>query len=490
MIYFRRKTRECKHVRGHKEYLEELEALWEMRSASLVTCRGRRRIGKSTLIEEFARRSADHFLVFEGIVPRKGMSDRRQREHFCIQLEEQNGGKKVNAVNWSAAFKALDAAIPKRGKTVLLLDEISWMGNYNPDFAGLVKIAWDRLLSKHDRLIVVLCGSVSAWIADNILNSTGFVGRDSLDLEVKELDLSECVQVMGKAGERLSVGEKLDFLAVTGGVPKYLSEARFRESVDENMRRMCFSPRGLLFREFDEIFNEVFGRKSVSRGKVLRQLAEGPKSVAELAMAMKRTAGGRLTRILKELEYAGFIARDAGLNPATGEPLRQERFRICDSYVRFYLHYIEPERQAISRGLYRLSSVEQLSGWEAILGLQLETLILNHLQEILPKLGLERSLVLSAAPFVKKERGGEGLQIDLLIQTKRTALVVEIKRRGQIGIEVVEEIAEKVRKLQKITNLSIRTALIYVGDLHPRVEAERGIDYVIPMAELLEGCGK
>ena len=472
---------------GRREYLEELEALWEKRSASLVTCRGRRRIGKSTLIEEFARRSADHFLVFEGIAPRKGMSDRRQREHFCLQLAEQNGGTTVKAANWSAAFKALNAAIPKRGKTVLLLDEISWMGNYNPDFAGLLKIAWDRLFSKHDRLIVVLCGSVSAWIADNIINNTGFVGRDSLDIEVKELKLSECVQVMGKAGARLSSGEKLDFLAITGGVPKYLAEIRFRESVDENIRRMCFSPRGLLFREFDEIFNEVFGRKSVSRGQVLRKLAEGPMSVVELAKAMKRTAGGRLTRILKELEYAGFISRDAGLNPTTGEPLRQERFRICDSYVRFYLHYIDPDRQTISRGLYRLSSVEQLSGWEAILGLQMETLILNHLPEILPKLGLERSLVLSAAPFVRKERGGEGVQIDLLIQTKRSAMVVEIKRRGQIGVGVVDEIAEKVRKLRKITDLSIRTALIYEGELHPRIEAEHGIDYVIPMAELLEG---
>ena len=471
---------------GRKEYLEELEALWTKRSASLVTCRGRRRIGKSTLIEEFARRSADHFLVFEGIAPRKGMSDRRQREHFCSQLEEQNGGKKVHAANWSMAFKALDAAIPTRGKTVLLLDEISWMGNYNPDFAGLLKIAWDRLLSKHDRLIVILCGSVSAWIADNILNSTGFVGRDSLDLDVKELCLSECVQVMGKAGERLSTAEKLDILAITGGVPKYLAEVRFRESVDENMRRMCFSPRGLLFREFEEIFNEVFGRKSVSRGKVLRKLADGPMSVAELAKSMKRTAGGRLTRILKELEYAGFISRDAGLNPETGEPLRQERFRICDSYTRFYFRYIEPDRQSISRGLYRLSSVEQLSGWKTVLGLQLETLVLNHLPEVLPKLGLERSLVLSAAPFFKKERGGEGLQIDLLIQTKRTALVVEIKRREQIGIGVVDEIAEKVRKLRKLTGLSIRTALIYEGKLHPRVEAEHGIDYVIPMAGLID----
>ena len=53
------------------------------------------------------------------------------------------------------------------------------MGAYNPDFAGILKIAWDRFFSKHERLVVIFCGSVSAWIAQNILNSTGFVGSDA-----------------------------------------------------------------------------------------------------------------------------------------------------------------------------------------------------------------------------------------------------------------------------------------------------------------------
>ena len=64
---------------GRKEYLDSLEMLWNKSTASLVTCRGRRRIGKSTLIEEFAARTADHFIEIEGLPPCKGMTDRRQR---------------------------------------------------------------------------------------------------------------------------------------------------------------------------------------------------------------------------------------------------------------------------------------------------------------------------------------------------------------------------------------------------------------------------
>lgn len=68
---------------GRQEDLALLTGLWDKRVASLVTCRGRRRVGKSTLIEEFAKRTAENFIVIEGMAPREGMSDRRQRRNFC-----------------------------------------------------------------------------------------------------------------------------------------------------------------------------------------------------------------------------------------------------------------------------------------------------------------------------------------------------------------------------------------------------------------------
>ena len=134
---------------GRKEYLDSLAMLWNKSTASLVTCRGRRRIGKSTLIEEFAARTADHFIEIEGLPPRKGMTDRRQRVNFCEELADQTGGSIGHARNWTAAFRMLDERIPKEGRTVVLLDEISWMGSRNPDFAGYLKEAWDKKCRKH-----------------------------------------------------------------------------------------------------------------------------------------------------------------------------------------------------------------------------------------------------------------------------------------------------------------------------------------------------
>ena len=471
---------------GRQEQITALSQLWDKRTSSLVTCRGRRRIGKSTLIEEFARRSADRFINIVGIPPRKGMTDLAQRRNFCEELAVQTGSTVATAQNWLAAFKSLDAAIPSRGRTVVLLDEISWMGSRNPDFAGYLKTAWDKWLKKHDNLILVLCGSVSSWIADNILDSTGFVGRDSLDIEVGELSLAESVSMFGLAGQRLSSRELFDILSITGGVPKYLEEIHPEWSIDENVRQLCFMPRGTLFREFNETFSDVFGRRASSRGAVLRQLSESPLSVVELAKAMGKTPNGKLTKVLKDLEYAGFIAKDSGLNPQTGAPLRMERYRIKDNYTRFYLHYVESRRTAITKGLFKFSSLEQLKGWDSILGLQFENLVLNHVEDLFPHLGLGHSLVLSASPYMRQAgQSGKGCQIDLLIQTERTALVVEIKRRKEIGHGIISDVKAKVDALEVSKNLSVRTALVYDGNLSPSVEADRYFDFVVDAKSLL-----
>jgi len=472
---------------GRERDLKDLEALWGRDHGVLVTCRGRRRIGKSTLIEEFAARSADRFICIEGLPPRKGMTDAAQRRRFCEKVAEYSGHEMVPAKTWSLAFAQLDELLSSGRKTVVLLDEISWLGGYNADFAGYLKEAWDRRFRKHSNLVFVLCGSVSAWIAENILNSTGFVGRDSLDIELRELPPFQCQQMLGAAGERMSTREKVDLLSVTGGVPKYLEDVRPELSVDENVRRMCFMPRGILFREFDETFNGVFGRRAKTRGRILKMLMAGPKSAAELAEIEGKTPNGSYARTLKDLRMAGYVAGDGGLNPCTGEPLREERFRISDNYTRFYLRYIEPRRQMVEKDLFEFSSLEQLKGLDVMLGLQFENLVLGNLQMLFPMLGLESSLVLSAAPYCQRATADrDGCQIDLLIQTQRMLMAVEIKRRREIGHEIIDEVDRKVRKLKFGGNLSLRTALVYEGNLSPSVAADHYFDFLVPAEKFFQ----
>jgi AAA+ ATPase superfamily predicted ATPase len=161
-----------------------LGELFEKRSASLAVIRGRRRIGESRLAQEFARGIPHH--VFSGLPPAEGVSSAAQKEEFARQLQREMKIPLPRAEDWGDLFWHL-AQQTQKGKVVIVLDEISWMGSKDPTFLGKLKTAWDLYFKKNPQLVLILCGSVSSWIEENILNSTGFMGRISLDIILEEL---------------------------------------------------------------------------------------------------------------------------------------------------------------------------------------------------------------------------------------------------------------------------------------------------------------
>ncbi|MBR1609396.1 MAG: AAA family ATPase [Kiritimatiellae bacterium] len=455
-----------------------------------MTCRGRRRIGKSTLVEEFAARSKVRFVKLEGLSPREGDSNRKQLDAFVRQLSGQTGAPRRPVASWFDAFARLDDQISDEGRTVVFLDEVSWMGKYDPDFPGELKYAWDNRFKKHPRLMVVVCGSVSAWISKNILRNKAFVGRPTLNLQIGELPLRDCARFWGRRVRTTPAGDMLDVLSVTGGVPKYLELVDPRLSPAENLKALCFTPGGVLVDEFDDIFTDVFEGKRTVKRRILECLGNGAMGGQELSRALGVENNGHLVDELEELGTAGFVARDGGVNPLTGARSRQFRYRIADNYTRIYVKYIAPNRELIDKGLFRFVELEQLPGWQSVLGLQFESLVLNNLAGLLPRLGLDRTLLVSAAPYRRASHSrGSGCQIDLLLQTRRSVWVVEIKRRERIGTEVVDEVAEKVKRLGIERRTAVRTALVYSGRLSPAVEAEGFFDAIVDVADILTGAG-
>ena len=209
---------------GRDSELDRLASLWRKRVSSLVTCRGRRRVGKSALVEEFAKRTGARFVKIEGRRPEKGWTNATELAAFAEQLAAQTGAETTPPSNWLNAFIRLSDKIVDGEKTVVLLDEISWLGYFDDTFAGTLKIAWDNYFKKHDRLVLVVCGSVSSWIRENIIDSGAFLGRRSLDIVLKELPLKECVKFWGESAKRIDARDILDVLSVTGGIPRYLEE--------------------------------------------------------------------------------------------------------------------------------------------------------------------------------------------------------------------------------------------------------------------------
>ena len=101
------------------------------------------------------------------------------------------------------------------------------------------------------------------------------------------------------------------------------------------------------------------------------------------------------------------------------------------------------------------------------------------------KLNLAGALITAAGPYRKVGRRGEGFQIDLLLQAKRFVYLIEVKRQGQIGREVIAEVEQKRKRLGVPSGKSVRLALVYDGKLSSSVEAEGFFDSIVNAKNLL-----
>ena len=180
---------------GREAELQELKRQTKKKIASLIVVKGRRRIGKSRLIEEFCKPYRHYVLV--GLSPTNKTTKQSQIDEFASQLGTMFGIPGIKADHWNTLFLFL-AKQTTKGRVVIVLDEISWMGSEDPDFLRKVKNAWDLHFKKNPKLILIICGSASSWIDKNILSSTGFVGRVSYTLSLDELPLSDCNAFMTK----------------------------------------------------------------------------------------------------------------------------------------------------------------------------------------------------------------------------------------------------------------------------------------------------
>ena len=123
------------------------------------------------------------------------------------------------------------------------------------------------------------------------------------------------------------------------------------------------------------------------------------------------------------------------------------------------------------------------------MGLAFENLVVNNYRMLLPLLHLDGVVITSAGPYLRRgtkgSRGRRGCQIDLLLQTRRTVCIVEVKRMKEISREIIADVDRKVRAIKRREGVSIRTALVYDGHLAPIAKADGYFDAIVPISKLL-----
>lgn len=465
---------------GRKDELAQLKAFKQRKVAGIIVCCGRRRIGKSTLIERFSEHT--RFVEFYGLAPREEIKNSDQLDHFGELLGLRFNLPAMKCENWNQALMTL-AELTSIGKVIVFLDEISWMAGKDKDFAAKLKGVWDTKFKKNNELILVLCGSVSSWIQENILNDKGFMGRVSLTINLEEMPLHDANQFWGNRS--ISSYEKFKILCVTGGIPRYLEEVQPEQTAEQNIKRMCFSKGGILVEEFDKIFKDIFGNKAEDYQKIVVVLSHSSLEQAEICQKLGITQTGSFSKMLVVLQQSGFLARDYVWN-GNLKKVKLYKYRLKDNYLRFYLNYIAPKKQLIEQGVYSELHLEELPEWLTIMGLQFENLVLNNVTAIQRILQISPMSVLSISPYFQhKTQRTEACQIDLLIQTRHTFYVCEIKFRKKISLSVVDEVKEKIRKIKIPATTSVRPVLIYEGELSNNIINENFFSHIISFKDFL-----
>ncbi len=471
---------------GRKEELRLLNGVYDKQSASLIVIKGRRRIGKSRLVQEFAK--GTEFYSFTGLPPTKDTTAESQRIVFAQQLQKAFKLKKIESSDWWDLLWLL-AKKTKSGKIVILFDEISWMGSKDPDFLGKLKTVWDDFFKKNTKLVLVLCSSISSWIEKNIISSTGFMGRVSLTLTLETLPLYESNEFWGSHKDKISSFEKFKFLAVTGGVPRYLEEMHPHLPAEVNIRQLCFEKSGILFNEFDHIFSDLFSSLSTTYKKIIICLADRHANRKNILHALDLKAGGVMGKYLKDLMAAGFVARDFSWNIADGKTSKLSDFRLSDNYLRFYVKYILPNKRKIEANNFQGKALNTFPDFSAMMGLQFENLVLSNRRSIHRLLGIQSTDIISdGAYFQHKTARKPGCQIDYLIQTHFDSLYVcEIKfSKNKIGLDVIDEVKKKISALKRPKYFSCRSVLIHVNGCSEELEDSDFFAHVIDFKQFFE----
>lgn len=395
------------------------------------------------------------------------MNAQDQRDAFSQQLGSQLGCTGLKFEDWADIFDFLSNHISKK-PCVILFDEISWMGSRDLTFLPKLKNAWDMTFSKHDHLILVLCGSVSTWVEKNILNSTTFFGRVGLIVSLEDLSLTESISFLKAVGLRTSTEECLKFLSILGGIPWYLERLKSSFNADENIKRLCFTKSGLLVEEFDRIFHDLFSTKGEIYKNIIQTLSVGHHTLSDLQEALKYARSGTLGQLVKQLIIAGFVSSYPIWSLKNGKIGKQSFYQLCDPYIRFYIKYMQPRLTQIKNGSFDYKRLSDLPGWSSIMGLQLETLLLKNRKFIWKLLNVHPQDILWDNPYAQKAtQKQKGVQIDYLIHTQqKVPYLCEIKFSKQpMGFEIQKEVTQKIENLSVPKGFSLCPVLIHTSSL-------------------------
>ena len=481
---------------GRQEDLQKISRFYQSAKAEFMAVYGRRRVGKTFLIQS-------HFssisCVFFHVTGLKDGTLQDQIENFTRVIGKtlyQGAPLKVENT-WLNVFSQLTdamALVPKNEKIVLFFDELPWMATKRSKLIQALDHYWNRYWSIDPRVKLIVCGSSASWILEKLIhNKAGLYNRITYQMALEPFTLKESKAFLAMKDIRLNHSHLLKLYMVMGGIPLYLDQIEKGRSADQNIESICFSKSGLLFSEFKKLFASLFENHEICEA-LIRIISENRYGISQANLMKKsdKKTGGRLKKRLQELEDAGFIESFVPY-------LHKERgiyYRIIDEYSIFYLRWIEPILNSIKRkekeSGYWLSK-QKSAAWDAWQGYAFEAICYKHISQIRKGLKIGVGAEISTWRYApKKGTEDQGAQIDLLFdRDDDTITLCEIKCTSKPFIldkASAKNLLNKVKVFQEHTRTSkqIFIALVSANGLQSTMYSDDLVSDVVTLEALFD----
>lgn len=444
---------------GRCHELDILRRECERTRASLIAIYGRRRVGKTRLVEEFCKNKT--YWKFDGL---ENQPKAKQIKLFLKTLAGYTKNPLVETAHckdWIDVFKLLDSEINKtshKHNMIVFFDELPYMANRRHEMISDLKWAWDNLWSGKEALALIMCGSIASFMVDSVINSSALYGRITLEICLNPLSLSECYDFfLGKKSQR----EIIELYMFCGGIPAYLTQFDNNESVALNINRLAFCKDGYFTTEFERIFKDVFHEDRIYKKIILLLCKYKSLKIAELLKIMSMTAGSSFNRYLDNLEIAGFVR---GYAPSgRPESSKLKRYKIDDEYIHFYFKFIKPNSKKIASNTTGnlFSRIISSSAYQSWAGFAFERLCLKHIGQIMRALKIDQLVTDFGPYFTRDTNTKDSAQIDLILYRHDSVVTVcEMKYYNKkIGKWIIDEVEKKLSTLSA-NNKSIEKVLI------------------------------
>lgn len=390
------------------------------KKAEFVAVYGRRRVGKTFLIKQTL---SDSFL-FETSGVIQGTRD----DQFAAfnQSLRRIGYIGAYVKNWMDAFFALEQTITPRlesGKRqVIFIDELPCMDVSGTRFVVALGHFWNSFVTNHPNLMLIVCGSATSWMVDNIVNNHGGLhNRITHLMHLHPYNLAQCEQFFRwreMSWDRLSM---LQAYMIFGGIPYYLSLIEPDESVTDAVDRLLFSRNGELHDEYNRLFASLFTHPEPYLD-IIRTVASHRYGLTrdEIVGILEKSNGGAISKQLDNLVNSDFLLYHRVRRKKIGKT--GGYYTLSDFFVQFYHSFMEAQPNDEHFWAHHISSPQVNTYW----GLSYERVCMVHIPQIKKAIGIDQ--IGTECYSWRSNDPEQRAQVDLLIErADRIINLCEIK---------------------------------------------------------------